>query len=464
MSVVLSCNNFDVVDIGVMMPCEKILDAVVEHNADVLGLSGLITPSLEEMAHVAKEMERLGMKIPLIIGGATTSKVHTAVKLAPCYSGAVVHVLDASRSVPVVSSLCNPAQREGYVATLKTEQEKMRRSHAERTSAKKYVTIDDARSNRLTIDWENQDVAAPKQPGVTVLENVTAADLRPYIDWSPFFRTWELHGQYPQILDDATVGAEAKQLFADATALLDRIAGMQLLGIRGVAGIFPANSVGDDIFVYTDDNRETIRLVLHTLRQQQAKPAGEPNLALADFIAPRESGVADWIGCFAVTAGLGIEKLLQEFATEHDDYHRIMAQALADRLAEAFAEMLHEKVRRELWGYAEDEKLGNHELIEEKYQGIRPAPGYPACPDHTEKAAIFDLLNAEAATGITLTESFAMNPAASVSGLYFSSPAAKYFVLGKIGRDQVEDYANRKGLGATETEKWLAPALNYDPA
>jgi 5-methyltetrahydrofolate--homocysteine methyltransferase len=463
-SVVLACNNFDVVDIGVLMPCEKILDSVVEHKADILGLSGLITPSLEEMAHVAREMERAGMKIPLIIGGATTSKVHTAVKLAPNYSGPVVHVLDASRSVPVVSSLFNPALRDGYVATLRKEQEEMRRSHAERSAAKKYVTIDDARTNRLSIDWENTQIPAPKQPGVTVLENVTVGDLRRYIDWSPFFRTWELHGQYPQILDDARVGAEAKKLFDDALALLDRIGGEKLVGIRGVAGIFPANSVGDDIFVYTDDSRATIRTILHTLRQQQEKPAGEPNLALADFVAPRESGVADWIGAFAVTAGLGIEKLLSGFTDAHDDYHRIMAQALADRLAEAFAEMLHEKVRREFWGYAPDEKLGNEELIGEKYRGIRPAPGYPACPDHTEKATIFDLLNAEAATGITLTETFAMNPAASVSGLYFASPAAKYFVLGRIGRDQIEDYANRKGLGVTETEKWLAPALNYDPA
>ncbi|NTU69058.1 MAG: methionine synthase [Chlorobiaceae bacterium] len=461
-SVVLACNNFDVVDIGVLMPCEQILEAVVREKADILGLSGLITPSLEEMAHVAKEMERAGMKIPLIIGGATTSKVHTAVKLAPNYSGPVVHVLDASRSVPVVSSLFNPALRDSYVATLRKEQEEMRRSHAERTAAKKYVSIDEARTNRLAIDRDREVPVAPKKSGVTVLENVTATDLRPYIDWTPFFRSWELHGRYPQILDDATVGAEAKKLFDDANVLLDRLAGRNLPGIRGVAGIFPANSVGDDIFIYTDDSRTTIRTILHTLRQQQEKPAGEPNLALADFVAPRESGVEDWIGCFAVTAGLGIEKLLKEFADAHDDYHRIMTQALADRLAEAFAEMLHEKVRRELWGYAPDEKLDSEGLIAEKYRGIRPAPGYPACPDHTEKAAIFDLLNAEAATGVTLTENFAMNPAASVSGIYFANPASRYFVLGRIGRDQVEDYANRKGQSVAETEKWLAPALNYD--
>jgi 5-methyltetrahydrofolate--homocysteine methyltransferase len=463
-AVVLACNNFDVVDIGVLMPCEQILEAVVREKADILGLSGLITPSLEEMAHVAKEMERAGMKIPLIIGGATTSKVHTAVKLAPNYSGPVVHVLDASRSVPVVSSLFNPALRDNYIATLRSEQEEMRRSHAERTAAKKQVAIDAARANRLATDWRQAAPARPKQPGVTALDNVTAAALRPYIDWTPFFRAWELHGHYPQLFDDARIGTEAKKLFDDANELLDRIESEKLLGIRGVAGIFPANSVGDDIIVYTDDSRETIRTVLHTLRQQQEKPAGEPNLSLSDFVAPRESGVEDWIGCFAVTSGLGIGKLLGEFAAEHDDYHRIMAQSLADRLAEAFAEMLHEKVRRKLWGYAPGELLGSEELIAEKYRGIRPAPGYPACPDHTEKATIFDLLNAEAATGITLTGSFAMNPAASVSGLYFASPAAKYFVLGKVGRDQVEDYANRKGLSIADTEKWLAPVLGYDPA
>lgn len=463
-SVVLACNNFDVVDIGVLMPCEQILDAVVREKADILGLSGLITPSLEEMAHVAREMERAGMTIPLIIGGATTSKVHTAVKLAPNYSGPVVHVLDASRSVPVVSSLFNPALRDGYVATLRKEQEEMRRSHAERMAAKSYVSLDDARTNRLAIDWEHETISAPIQSGVTVIDQATSADLRPYIDWTPFFRSWELHGRYPQIFDDAKVGAEAKKLFDDANLLLDRFEAGKLPVFRGIAGLFPAGSVGDDLMVYTDESRSTIRAVLHTLRQQQEKPAGEPNLALADFVAPRESGVNDWVGCFVVTAGLGIETLLKEFAEAGDDYHRIMTQALGDRLAEAFAEMLHEKVRRELWGYAPDEKFSPVELIAEKYRGIRPAPGYPACPDHTEKAAIFDLLNAEAATGVTLTETFAMNPAASVSGLYFANPASKYFVLGRICRDQVEDYASRKGMGIAETEKWLAPLLNYDPS
>ncbi|NTU57416.1 MAG: methionine synthase [Chlorobiaceae bacterium] len=462
-SVVLSCNNFDVVDIGVLMPCEKILEAVVREKADVLGLSGLITPSLEEMAHVAKEMERAGMKIPLIIGGATTSKMHTAVKLAPNYSGPVVHVLDASRSVPVVSSLVNPALCGSYVATLRNEQEGMRRSHAERTGSKKYVSLADARDNRLDIDWSNEPLPKPLKTGITTLEGVTAGDLRRYIDWSPFFRSWELHGRYPQILEDRTVGEEATKLFNDANTLLDRIEKERLPGIRGVAGIFPAAAVGDDIMVYTDESRDKIQTVLHTLRQQQEKASAEPNLALADFVAPRESGREDYVGCFAVTAGLGIDKLLKEFTESLDDYNRILAQALADRLAEAFAEMLHEKVRRELWGYAPDEHLGSEDLIAEKYCGIRPAPGYPACPDHTEKATIFDLLNAEAATGITLTETFAMNPAASVSGLYFANPAAKYFVLGKVGRDQVEEYAFRKQMSLSETEKWLAPVLNYDP-
>ena len=462
-SVVLSCNNFDVVDIGVLMPCEKILDAAVREKADILGLSGLITPSLEEMTHVAKEMERIGLKIPLIIGGATTSKMHTAVKIAPHYSGAVVHVLDASRSVPVVSSLFNPALRDNYIATLREEQEQMRKNHAERNASKKYLSLSSARKNRLLIDWNRATVPAPKTPGVTVLDGVTAGELRPYIDWTPLFRGWELHGTYPQIFEDEKVGAEARSLFDDANTLLDRIDKEARLGIRGVAGLFPANSNGDDIEVYTDETRTKVRLTLHTLRQQQEKPAGDPSLALADFIAPKESGQTDYIGAFAVTAGIGIEKLLAEFTADNDDYHRIMTQTLADRLAEAFAEMLHEKVRRELWGYAENEKLGEKELLAEKYQGIRPAAGYPACPDHTEKASVFDLLNAEAVTGITLTETYAMNPAASVSGLYFAHPSAKYFVLGKIGRDQVEDYAVRKGLSVTETEKWLAPALNYDP-
>lgn len=462
-SVVLSCNNYEVIDIGVMMPCEKILEAVEREKADILGLSGLITPSLDEMVHVAREMERRGMKIPLLIGGATTSKMHTAVKIASVYSGPVVQVLDASRSVPVVSSLLNPALSDDYLSRLKEDQAAMRESHASRSRDKKYLPVEDARKNRLPLQWDETVLNAPLKSGITLFEEVTVNALRPYIDWTPFFLTWELHGRYPEIFGNAEFGDEAKKLFDDANELLEQIDREKLLGIKGVVGIFPANSSGDDITIYTDDSRSSVLMRVHTLRQQQEKSKGEPNLALADFIAPAESGIKDYIGAFAVTAGLGIEKILKRFSAEHDDYHRILTQALADRLAEAFAEMLHEKVRRELWGYAPGELLGSEDLLREKYRGIRPAPGYPACPDHTEKAELFTLLNAEAVTGITLTETYAMNPAASVSGFYFAHPAARYFVLGKIGRDQVEDYAARKGMSVEETEKWLAPVLNYDP-
>ncbi|MBV5319622.1 MAG: methionine synthase [Chlorobium phaeobacteroides] len=483
-AVVLACNNYDVVDIGVMMPCEKILEAAEREKADLIGLSGLITPSLDEMVHVAREMERLGMTIPLLIGGATTSRIHTAVKIAPVYSGPVIQVLDASRSVPVVSSLLNPALSETYIGQLKKEQAELREGHAARAAGNKYLSLPDARKNRAKLQWDDTTVYNPLKPGITLIEDATVEALRPYIDWTPLFLTWELHGRYPQIFDHKEYGDEAKKLFDDANKLLDRIEKEKLLGLRGVAGIFPASSNGDDIDVFTDESRSTVLTTFHTLRQQQEKKAGEPNLALADFIAPEKSGIKDYIGCFAVTAGLGIERTLKQFSEEQDDYHRIMTQALADRLAEAFAEMLHEKVRKELWGYAPDrcvknnipcachpvpagktehEALGIEALLAEKYQGIRPASGYPACPDHTEKAELFTLLNAETSTGITLTETFAMNPAASVSGLYFAHPAAKYFVLGKIGRDQVEDYAVRKGMSVEQAERWLAPALNYDP-
>jgi len=411
------------------------------------------------MAHVASEMERLGMEIPLLIGGATTSRVHTAVKIAPVYSGPVVQVLDASRSVPIAGNLLNPAKREAFTEELKAEQAQMRKNHEERGAAATFLTLDEARANRLATDWSKSVVPAPLNPGVTVLEGVTIAALRPYIDWTPFFLTWEMHGRYPNIFDDPKVGAEAKTLFNDAEALLNRIENEQLLGVRGVAGLFPANSTGDDIEVYGDESRTAPLCTLHTLRQQKPQPEGKPNLALSDFIAPKESGVKDYIGGFALTAGLRIQNILDTFQKEHDDYHRIMAQALADRLAEAFAEMLHEKVRRELWGYAPGEILGTGELLTEKYQGIRPAPGYPACPDHTEKAALFNLLNAEANTGITLTETFAMNPAASVSGLYFAHPESRYFVLGTITGEQVEDYARRKGMSNAEAKKWLSPNL-----
>ncbi|MEI7934640.1 MAG: vitamin B12 dependent-methionine synthase activation domain-containing protein, partial [Chlorobiaceae bacterium] len=473
-AVVLACNNYDVVDIGVMMPCEKILEAVEREKADLLGLSGLITPSLDEMVHVASEMERLGIKIPLLIGGATTSRMHTAVKIAPVYSGPVVQVLDASRSVPVVNSLLNPALSPSYIEALKKEQAGLREVHSSNSASKKYLSLADARKNRASL----QPVAyKPMKPGITRLENVTVGELRPYIDWTPFFMAWELHGRYPQILDDGKYGTEAKKLQDDANKLLDRIEQEKLLGLKGVAGLFPANSSGDDIEVYSDESRSAVLMTLHTLRQQQEKSAGEPNLALADFIASKESGVEDYIGAFAVTAGLGIEKMLKQFSDEQDDYQRIMMQALADRLAEAFAELLHERVRREFWGYEVSEKSENKcachpdlkrqtvridELLEEKYQGIRPAPGYPATPDHTEKAELFTLLNAEANTGITLTETFAMSPAASVSGLYIAHPEARYFVLGKIGKEQIEDYAERKGMSLNDAEKWLASVLNYN--
>lgn len=352
---------------------------------------------------------------------------------------------------------------DDYLARLKADQATMRQSHESRSREKKYLSIEDARKNRPDLQWDETTVRTPLKTGITLFEDVTVSALRPYIDWTPFFLTWELHGRYPEIFGNAKFGSEARQLFDDANELLDTIDREKLLGLKGVAGIFPANSSGDDVVIYTDDNRSSALMQVHTLRQQQEKQEGEPNLALADFIAPEESGIRDYIGAFAVTAGLGIEKTLNRFSLEQDDYRRILTQALADRLAEAFAEMLHEKVRRELWGYAPAEILGSEELLSEKYRGIRPAPGYPACPDHTEKAELFTLLNAETNTGITLTETYAMNPAASVSGFYFAHPEARYFVLGKIGRDQVEDYALRKGMSVQETEKWLAPALNYDP-
>jgi 5-methyltetrahydrofolate--homocysteine methyltransferase len=461
-SVVLSCNNYDVIDIGVMMPCEKILEAAEREKADIIGLSGLITPSLEEMVHVAREMERTGMNIPLLIGGATTSKVHTAVKIAPHYSGAVVHVLDASRSVPVVSSLVNDALRETYIAELRTSQHVLRESHAARNASRKYLTLAEARHNGLKPDWNNAAVCTPAKPGITLFENLPAGAVRNYIDWTPFFRVWELQGTYPDIFNNQQYGAEAKKVYDEANSLLDRIEKEDLLTLNGAAGIFPANSNQDDIEIYTDESRTQVRVTLNTLRQQQVREQGLPNLALADFVAPKSSGIADHVGCFAVTAGIGLDKLMASFADQNDDFHRIMVQALADRLAEAFAEMLHEKVRRDLWGYAAGERLDNAALIAERYRGIRPAPGYPSCPDHTEKGKIFDLLNAEVNTGITLTETYAMKPAASVCGLYLAHPDASYYVLGRIGRDQVEDYACRKGLSVGETEKWLSTALNYE--
>ncbi len=463
--VVLGCNNYNVIDLGVMVHTEKILQTAVDENVDAIGLSGLITPSLDEMVHVAKEMERRGINIPLLIGGATTSRIHTAVKISPNYSGAIIHVLDASRSVPVVSNLLNEnaVEREKYIQSFKDEYTQLRDDYSKRKSDKNYISLVKARQNKLNIDWKKSEIKKPNKLGLTILNDFNLATLRDYIDWTPFFMTWELKGKYPTIFEDKNVGSEAKKLFDDANKLLDKIISEKLLTANGVIGLFPANSVGiDDIEIYSDESRQGVKRVLHTLRQQSQKSKSEPNIALADFIAPKEFGIKDYIGMFAVTAGIGIEKIVKKFEEDHDDYNSIMVKAIADRLAEAFAEHLHQLVRKEYWGYAADEKFSNQELIKENYVGIRPAPGYPAQPDHTEKPIIFSLLDVEKNTGIKLTESMAMYPAASVSGLYFSHPETKYFSVGKIEHDQVLDYHKRKGMSVEEIEKWLSPILNYE--
>jgi 5-methyltetrahydrofolate--homocysteine methyltransferase len=460
--VVLQCNNYEVIDLGVMVSCAKILETARREAVDIIGLSGLITPSLEEMAFVAGEMEREGFTLPLLIGGATTSRVHTAVKIEPHYRGPTVHVLDASRAVGVAGNLLSDTLRDGFVADVRGEYREVREQRSQRRPEERRQSIADARRNRLAIDWSGVVPTAPCSTGLTVLDDYPLDDLVPRIDWTPFFQTWELAGHYPAILEDPRVGAAATGLFRDAQALLDRIVRERLLRARGVFGVFRANSVGDDIELYTDDAGAEVLTVVHTLRQQMIKPPGRPNLALADFVAPRETGVADHVGAFAVTTGVGLDELVAGFEAAHDDYNAILAKALADRLAEAFAERLHERVRREYWGYARDEALDNTGLIREQYQGIRPAPGYPACPDHTEKRILFDLLRAESNAGITLTESYAMLPAAAVSGFYFWHPQSQYFGVGKIERDQVEDYARRKGLDVADVERWLAPNLNYE--
>jgi 5-methyltetrahydrofolate--homocysteine methyltransferase len=460
--VVLQCNNYEVIDLGVMVPCAKILETARREAVDIIGLSGLITPSLEEMAFVAGEMQREGFTIPLLIGGATTSRVHTAVKIEPHYHGPTVHVLDASRAVGVAGNLLSDTMRDGFVDGIRDEYREVREQRSQRRPDERRQSIDDARRNRLAIDWSGVVPTPPCSTGLTALDDYPLDDLVPRIDWTPFFQTWELPGHYPAILEDPRVGAAATSLFRDAQALLDRIVRERLLRARGVFGVFHANSVGDDIELYTDDARAELLTVVHTLRQQMIKPPGRPNLALADFVAPRATGVADHVGAFAVTAGVGLDQLVAGFEAAHDDYSAILAKALADRLAEAFAERLHERVRREYWGYAQDEALDNTGLIHEEYQGIRPAPGYPACPDHTEKRILFDLLRAESNAGITLTESYAMLPAAAVSGFYFWHPQSQYFGVGKIERDQVEDYARRKGLDVPTVERWLAPNLNYE--
>ncbi len=458
--VVLGCNNYEVIDLGVMVPADKILQTAREHDVDIVGLSGLITPSLDEMVHVAREMTREGMTVPLLIGGATTSKAHTAIKIAPAYSALVIHVLDASRAVPVAGRLMNPQHKAELAAKNSQEQEQARTAHRDR-GPKALLTLEKARARKAPIVWKQEDLPSPSFLGVSVLDQVGLDQLVPFIDWSPFFHTWELKGRYPQIFDNPTVGPKAKELFDDAQALLERIVSERLLTARGVYGFFPAESVGDDIQVFTDQARDRVRLTLHTLRQQTPKPEGKPNLALADFIAPRSSQRRDHLGAFAVTAGIGVEAVCERFERDHDDYNSIMTKALADRLAEAFAEWLHKRARAE-WGYGQEEELTKEDLIRERYRGIRPAPGYPACPDHTEKGLIFELLDAGKNAGMTLTETYAMSPAASVSGLYFAHPQAGYFAVGKIGRDQVQDYHVRKGMDMRTVEQWLRPNLNYD--
>jgi len=447
----------------VMVPCQQILDTAREHNADIIGLSGLITPSLEEMAHVAKEMERQGFRIPLLIGGATTSRVHTAVKIEQNYpSGTTVYVTDASRAVGVCSNLLSDTLRDAYVAEIKTDYAAAREQHASRQAKAVYVTLQQAREHGFKADWANYTPAKPAFTGVRELRDYDLAEIADYIDWTPFFQSWQLAGRYPKILQDAVVGSEATKLFTDAKAMLAQIISEKWLTANAVFGLFPANTVNsDDIEIYTDESRSKVAMTWHNLRQQSKKPADIPNYCLADFIAPKESGVADYIGGFAVTAGIGIEARVAEFEKNHDDYNAIMLKALADRLAEAFAELLHARVRREFWGYASDETLSNDALIAEQYRGIRPAPGYAACPEHTEKGPLFALLDATNKAGIRITESFAMLPTAAVSGFYLSHPDAKYFATGKIDRDQVASYAQRRAWDIATAERWLAPVLSY---
>ncbi len=457
--VVLGCNNYEVIDLGVMVSCDRIIEEAIKQNVDVIGLSGLITPSLDEMVTVAKEMQRANLNIPLIIGGATTSRVHTAVKIEEHFQlNQTVHVLDASRSVTVVERLLGQ-RRDEFVAEIKSEYERIREHHAKHRAEKEVLPLEKARENKFKIDWDTEEIVQPKQLGIQHIE-VKASELFPYIDWTPFFRTWELHGKYPAILTDEVVGEVATKLFEDAKAMLQKIDNESWLTHKGVVGIFPAASTGDDIEIYADESRTSVNYIQKTLRQQTKKASGVPNIALADFIAPKDTDKKDYIGGFVVTSGLGIDERVAAFERDHDDYNSILLKALADRLAEAFAEFLHEKVRKEIWGYDTSESLTNDELIKEKYIGIRPAPGYPACPDHTEKTGLFELLNATEMTGVSLTDSLAMLPAASVSGWYFASPHAKYFGVGKIGLDQVRSIAERKSIPSDKMERWLSSIIH----
>ncbi|WP_025741134.1 methionine synthase [Aquimarina pacifica] len=455
-SVVLGCNNYEIVDLGVMVPAEKIIQTAIDEQVDIIGLSGLITPSLDEMVHLAKEMERKNFKVPLLIGGATTSKAHTAVKIDPQYKNAVVHVNDASRAVTVVGDLLNKRSNQKYVGDLKEDYEKFREGFLKRTKKKEYLTIEEARKNKYTIDWPVSEITKPNKLGIHVLEDFDLKKLEAFIDWTPFFRSWDLHGKYPAILTDEVVGKQATDLFNDAQELLQKVLDEKLLGAKAVYGLFEANTVkDDDIEIVSENERFTFR----TLRQQLKKYAGKPNFALSDFIAPKETGIQDYMGCFCVTTGFGTKELAEAFEKDLDDYNSIMIKALADRLAEAFAEYLHKKIRKDDWGYASEEALSNIELIKEEYKGIRPAPGYPACPDHLEKLTIWEVLQVKERIGVELTDSLAMWPAASVSGYYFANPEARYFGLGKIKSDQVKDFAARKAMKYEEAERWLSPNL-----
>jgi 5-methyltetrahydrofolate--homocysteine methyltransferase len=461
--VVLACNSYEVIDLGVMVSADTILRTAKEKNVDIIGLSGLITPSLDEMVHMAKEMERLGLEMPLLIGGATTSQIHTAVKIDPQYHGAVVYVPDASRAVGVASTLLSQDRTSDYVREIKARYKELREQRAAQQQARDLLSLNEARANKFRTDWHGYRPTRPGFLGYRVYDDYPIAELVNYIDWGPFFKAWELSGKFPAILDDPAVGEEARKLYDDANAMLHRIVTEQWLQARCVFGFFPANAINDDdIELYTNDARTEVLTTLHTLRQQIKHRGDAPNFALADFIAPKDSGVLDYLGAFAVTTGIGIEDKVAEFEADHDDYNSILLKALADRLAEAFAERLHERVRQEFWGYAPAESLSNAELIREEYRGIRPAPGYPACPDHTEKGLLWELIQPDQHAGMTITESYAMLPTASVSGFYFSHPEARYFGTGKIGRDQVEDYAKRKGMPVSEVERWLASVLGYD--